>query len=228
MLARDILKVGAQFGWGWATVRRAKENVDARSLKKGNEWWWFDPKTCSPASIPAATMVANDPAPKMLPEVAGMADAVKQLKLQQGPPTVAEKRAEFQNPNRNTYGINDPANSFQNTTKAIVSPAPRQPTEPALSNPIAPVKPRRVRIWENEVKERRDALISAAGFTDLYIMRADIRLRQEQLHAKGLLKEELALNDLLFRVNEALEKKKEDEKIEVNQQTCMVPGPDSV
>jgi hypothetical protein len=45
-------------------------------------------------------------------------------------------------------------------------------------------------------------------------MRLDIRVRQEQLLARGLLKEEAALNELLARVNDALEKKKKAENLE--------------
>jgi|HubBroStandDraft_5_1064220.scaffolds.fasta_scaffold893400_2 hypothetical protein len=45
-------------------------------------------------------------------------------------------------------------------------------------------------------------------------MRGDIRHREEQLHAKGFLKEELALNDLVSRINEALENKKRAENRE--------------
>ena len=113
-----------------------------------------------------------------------------------------------------------PNKSIENRSPGIAPPVPVQTREQIVPKPIEPPKPvelpkpRRVRIWDSEITETRDALISTAGFADLYTMRADIRLRQEQLRAKGLLKEELALNDLVSRVNDALEKKKRAENLE--------------
>ncbi len=85
--------------------------------------------------------------------------------------------------------------------------APPTPT-PELRTPLSPAQPRPFHIWDSAHKETRDSLISAAGFADLYNMLLDIRFRQEQLRARGLLNEEAALNGLLARVVDALEKKK--------------------
>src|SRR5208337_1572727 len=93
-------------------------------------------------------------------------------------------------------------------------PAPSRTPEPEIPKPVEPPKPRRIYIWDSAHTESRDAIISAAGFADLYTMRADIRFRQEHLRAKGLVKEESALNELVARINAALEKKKKAESLE--------------
>src|SRR5262249_16885397 len=93
----------------------------------------------------------------------------------------------------------------------VTRPSPQTATE---SEPAPIPKPRPMHIWDSALWERRDAIISAAGFADLYTMRLDIRFRQEQLRAKGLFKEEGALNALLASVNAVIESKKKSASLE--------------
>jgi hypothetical protein len=219
--AQNILEAGAKLGWGWATVRRAKVNVGAQSFKRGNEWWWFDPNTYKPPLAPSR-VVAKDLTPRITENVTERTEAVEQFaleqeKLPQATAVVADLREDLESRKSATHSFSHLDNYIENKKKEFVAPAPSPTREPQTPKPVEPPKPRRIRIWESEVKETRDVLISAAGFADLYVMRADIWLRQEHLRARGLLKEALALNDLLSRVNEALEKKKRNENIDVNQ-----------
>ena len=219
--ARNILRLGAKLGWGWATVRRAKVNLGAQSFKKGNEWWWFDPNTYTPAPAPLR-VVAKNPPPQVVEKVSEMHEVVEPPNLPQAMAAVAGQQETFETPKRLTSDIDQPDQSIENRSKKFApsvsppSPIPKQeipkPVEPL--KPLEPPKLRRVRIWDSEITETRDTLISSAGFADLYTMRADILLRQEQLRAKHLVKEELALNQLLSRINEALENKKRAENLE--------------
>ena len=226
--ARTIQEAGAKLGWGWATIRDAKKNLGIRSLRQGDEWWWFDPKTYTP-SAPKSPWPLKNREPKkaeqvevlrQLPETTHLAAAPSQLP--QVAAKVTETKHDMESPKRSTYGSIEPDGSFGQAKKAVAAAAPspsappslRPFREPEMAKPSAPLKPRRFYIWESEAKERREATISAAGFADLYVMRADIRLRQEQLHKKGLLQEEAGLIELLSRVDEALEKKKRAEKME--------------
>ena len=224
--ARTIQEAGAKFGWGWATIRNAKKNLNIRSLRQGDQWWWFDPETYTPAAPKSPWPLKNAERKnteelRARPQVpaTGVADPPR---LAQGTATVGERPYDFASwKPTSAHSTVEPNRSVEHVKRAVAAAGPTQSPpqsrEPETPKPAAPLKPRRFFVWENEVKERRDAVISAAGFADLYVMRADIRLRQEQLHKKGLLQEEAALNDLLSRVNEALEKKKRDEKIDMNQ-----------
>ncbi len=222
--ARKILELASKLGWGWATVRRAKQNVGVQSFKKGNEWWWLDPKTCTPA-LASARVVVNHPADKVdkiwdKATPTERIDPVEQPKLPQALatlPTGAPPPQVFQSPQRATYDIPRPQKPLESRAEVSPRPVPPKTPEPVVHKPIEPLKPRIIHIWDSQLQEARDALISAARFADLYTMRADIWLRQEQLRAKGLSKEAAALNDLLLRVNEALENKKRDANIEANE-----------
>jgi hypothetical protein len=245
--ARSILEIGVQSGWGWATIRRAKVNIGARSFKKGQEWWWFDPSTYTSATAPPnGIAIKSAPQwPQIFDRVPDKTASVAQPSLS---PTMAAAAVQQEAIESRKAVISEthlPDKSIDNRTKALAPPSPQpgvqarpnliehlkpqheapKPAEPSrpqfeLPKPVEPPKPiespkpRRLRIWDSELAETRDALISSASFVDLYIIRADIRLRQEQLRAKGLLKEELALNDLVSRISEALEKKKKAENLE--------------
>jgi hypothetical protein len=228
--AREIQEVGAKFGWGWATIRNAKKILNIRSLRQGDEWWWFDPETFTP-SVPKSPWAPKNIESKSSEEVKAMwqvperAYAAEPRMLPQGADSVFVRQHDSVSPKGSTNGIVESDRVFEQTrsvpaaTAAHQSPpqSPLQSRAPEMAKLIAPVKPRRFLIWEKEVADKREAVISAAGFTDLYIMRADIRTRQEQLRKKGLLREEAALNDLALRINEALDKKKKDEKIDGSQ-----------
>jgi hypothetical protein len=226
LLARDILESGAEQGWGWATVRRAKSNIGAQSFKKGDEWWWFDPKTYKPIRETQG-ISKKTPSPPTLESARVSSHALEEKDL-------APVTSQITSPPLHQESPKPPSDSLQHTrppietsppaSVVVVHPIsrPQELLKPAESSksqaePTKPVelpKPRRIHIWDSSLAEMRDSLISTAGFTDLYIMRADIRLRQEHLRGKGLLKEEAALNDLISRINEAVEKKKKQESLE--------------
>lgn len=226
--ARDILAHGVGFGWGWATVRRAKANVGAKSFRKNEEWWWFDPGKFDPQKDALPQKSAEPglnksvvPSPVNAEPTAKISLSPSQHKHQPAA-TVLSAPLLPQLPNDVPQPLSAPArptapeNSrppsfFEESMHSPVVPA--SPT-PEIRKPVVPVKPRPFHIWDSALAETREQVISTAGFADLYTMRLDIRFRQEQLHARGLLKEEAALNELLARVNEALEKKKKAENLE--------------
>jgi hypothetical protein len=232
--AQNILEFGLQSGWGWATVRRAKANIGARSFKQGHQWWWFDPSTYTPVPAPPSGFAKKTPlqSPQIPEKIQEIPAPVEQPSLPRATASIAVQREAVESPQRTTSEIYLPDKFIENRSRTLAPPSPpprqqefpkpvvpskpqHQLPKPAESpKPLEPPKPRRIRIWDSELAETREALIAAANFVDLYIMRADIRLRQEQLHAKGLLKEELALNDLVSRINEALENKKKAENLE--------------
>ena len=233
--ARSILEFGAKSGWGWATVRHAKVNIGALSFKKGHEWWWFDPSNFTPATAPPGGFTKKSAAQSasIFDKVPDKPATVEQPSLAQATAAVAAQQEAIESPKPVTSGSYLPDKHIENRSKEFAPTAPPQPRDYQIPKPveapkpklelpktIEPLKPldppklRRLRIWDSEIAETRDALISAANFVDLYSMRADIRLRQEQLSAKGLLKEELALNDLVSRINDALQKKKKLENLE--------------
>jgi hypothetical protein len=226
------LEAGAKLGWGWATVRRAKTNVGAQSFKKGGEWWWFDPKTYSPIQAPPLA-IAKTPSARIFEKIPEKSPVVEERNLPLVLAPVVAPSVYLESPKPPSRDFLPPERSIENGTAASTPAAPPQVRAPELPKPVAPrslqaeppktigppkplepPKPPRLHIWNSALAETRESLISTAGFTDLYIMRADIHLRQEQLHAKGLLKEEAALNDLVSRINEAVEKKKKQENLE--------------
>jgi hypothetical protein len=238
--ARILLEAGGKLGWGWATVRRAKRKVDVRSIKKGNEWWWFDPKAPSPAAatVPGvAGKIDTDTTLEKAPPIARV-EPVEPVKLPEVPVSLnaAPRPPESpQRPRASAYQMFRPTQPIerrealpprhvlpQKTQEPIATkpPVAREPVVPkppeTLKQPAQPAKPRRVQIWESALQEAREVLIATARFTDLYIMRADIWLRQEQLRERGRLKEAEGLNEILARVNEALEQKKREANIESN------------
>jgi hypothetical protein len=226
LLARNILESGAEQGWGWATVRRAKSSIGAQSFKKGDEWWWFDPKTYTPIREPLG-ISKKTPSTPTLARVVVSSHALEEKDPAQVTLPIASpplRREEPKHPAADFQHSRPPIETVPPVSVPLASPTtgpqkvlttvnpPKPQTEP--TKPVEPPKPRSIHIWDSSLAETRDALISSARFTDLYVMRADIRLRQEHLRNKGLLKEEAALNDLVSRINEAVEKKKKQESLE--------------
>ncbi|MBS1840414.1 MAG: hypothetical protein JSS69_11015 [Acidobacteria bacterium] len=227
-LAREILVLGVGSGWGWATVRRAKLNIGAQSFRKAEEWWWFDPKKFDPKkdSLPQQSTQAQK-------EAIALAQATKNV-LESAPPISPAQTQPNIQPST-AFPVLLPVTSVPTKAAQENSSIPSESAQPLASSPpkkvplpaIVPQAPkpeipkppnpprhRPFHIWDSALTETRDALISSAGFADLYTMRLDIRFRQEQLRARGLLKEEAALNELLARINEALEKKKKAANLE--------------
>ncbi len=221
-LARDVLLLGASAGWGWATVRRAKANVGVQSFRKGEDWWWFDPRKFDPRNevllqkqadlgqkqfiVPAVIEPLEAPPETPLPPAqtrpqptaVPIPSIIAAQSLATAPQTPVVSAKSF--PQQNVV----PPPTEQPFAPAATLPA--QAPEPR--KPLTPAKPRTFHIWDSAHAGTREKLISAAGFADLYNMLLDVRFRQEQLRARGLFKEEAALNDLLACVVDALEKKK--------------------
>lgn len=221
-LARDVLILGASAGWGWATVRRAKANVGVQSFRKGEEWWWFDPRKFDPR---------NEVLPKKQADL-GQKQFIVPAGIEplETPPKIALPPAQTRPqattvPTPSAIGAKSPGTAPPNPVVAAKSFPQQNVAPPPIEKPLAPVAtlpaqapeprkpltpatPRTFHIWDSAHTETRDSIISVAGFADLYNMLLDVRFRQEQLRARGLLKEEAALNELLARVVDALEKKK--------------------
>lgn len=224
-LAREVLALGVASHWGWATVRRAKVNVGVQSFRKDEEWWWFDPRKFDPQkdSLPPKPAQSRRETPPALtvPKVPEAASPVSLAHTEHnlGPSVVFPPPLppQLEKPEQQNFSI--PPKRIQEATQvppekpSTPAAAPRPP-QPEIPKPASPPKKRPLHIWDSALTETRDALISAAGFADLYTMRLDIRFRQEHLRARGLLKEETALDELLARVNDALEKKKKAANLE--------------
>jgi hypothetical protein len=225
-LAREILASGVASKWGWATVRRAKASVGVQSFRKNEEWWWFDPRRFDPQKDSSPQkLVQSEPYISSLTDIPKQREAASSVALVHSeqshlapiafspllllaPSPEKPAQQNLQIPSKQTRPTPLPSE------KTSIPVTPSSAPEPASPKSASPPKKRPFHIWDSAVTENRDAMIAAAGFADLYTMRLDIRFRQEHLRARGLFKEEAALNELLARVNDALEKKKKAANLE--------------